>query len=437
MARLRTLLTLLAAVFMVGTLLGGPAWAATPSDGPTTTTGSNSGPSPEGLGATSGTATFGIQPAKAKTVDGRAGFSYAATAGAVVHDYVAVSNYSKTALSLHVYATDAYNTATGGYTLLPSTQKATDSGLWITLDETFVTLPSKTTAIIPFTLRVPKDASPGDHAGGIVASLTTMTHDAKGNQIAVESRVGTRVAVRVSGKLTFQLSVTKVSAVYHQSINPFGSGSATVSYVVTNTGDVRLIGTQAVTITSLFGGSEQSLPIPAIKELLPHDSMEVTTQVYNVTPSFAGTARVTVTPEPFPGDIDPPFTEAGGSATATAGLVAIPWPLIVLILIVLAAALFGWRRHRQGKMIKSAGSKGGPGGPGGPKRPVGSTKTTTPRPRPKVTAPAPTTKRAGVKSGTGVAAAGAKQGTAMPAAKTKTSAATAGQVPKPKPKPAQ
>jgi len=400
MARLRKLLLLPAAVVMIGSLLGGTAWAsgsptASPQDGPTVTTGSGSGTSPEGLGTSSGKATFGIQPAKAKGVDGRDGYSYAATPGAVVHDYVAVSNYSSAPLSLHIYSTDAYNTATGGFTLLASTQKATTVGLWITLAETFVTLPAKSTAIIPFILKVPQNASPGDHAGGIVASLTTMTHDAKGNQIAVESRVGDRVAVRVSGKLRFQLAVSKVSAVYHESADPFGSGSATVSFIVTNTGNVRLTGTQRVNISSLFG-SEQSAAIPSIKELLPGDSMQVSAQVDDVPPSFFGTARVTVVPQPYPGDIDPPFADQSGSATATAGLIAFPWPLILLVLLVLAAGLLVWRRRRQTKVITSGGGSGGPSRPAGPApRAAGPKKATVPgqstpaRPRPKVNVPAP------------------------------------------------
>lgn len=405
MARLRSLLTLLVAVAMTSALLAGAAWAAgatpTPTVGPAATGAAQPGTSPSATGTSSGNATFGIQPATAKGVDSRDSFAYAATGGSIKTDYVAITNYSTTPLQLHVYATDAYNTADGGFTVLPSTTKPTDLGLWITLAQTFINIPAKSTAIMPFVLRVPMNAAPGDHTGGIVVSLTTMTHDSKGNQVAVESRVGSRVSVRVPGALRAKLAVSDVSAVYHGTLNPFGNGSATVSYVVTNTGNVRLIGTQAVRLTSLFGGSEQSSPIAAIKELLPGDSMKVTTQISGVSPSFTATVRITVTPAGYPGDLDPPFS----SVEQTATMIAIPWPLIVLILLIAAGVFVLWRRRRLSRAAGGAG--GGPGGgkpktpgSGGPARP--GVKTTAPRPTvngtkvnppkvnvPKVTVPAP------------------------------------------------
>ena len=447
MARPRSIPTLVAAVAMACALFTGSAWAApapdaAPTTGPTATApaAGPSGLSPSADGTAAGNATFGIQPATAKGVDTRSAISYAATGGSMETDHIAVTNYSSDPLSLHVYATDAYNTADGGFSVLPSTTKPTDLGLWITLAETFITIPGKSTAIIPFTLKVPANAAPGDHTGGIVASLTTMTHDAKGNQVAVESRVGTRVSVRVPGALRAQLSVTDISAVYHNSVNPFGSGSATISYIVTNTGNVRLIGTQAVRVSSLFGGTEQSAPIGAIKELLPGDSMRVTTQVAGVTPSFSATARISVTPAGYPGDLDPAFS----TVVRTGSMAAVPWALIVLILLVLGAAYLAWRRYRLGRVLRGAGGSGGPGdggpggtgGPGGPKtrgtgvRTPGSgsgspartgSKTVAPRPatgagKPKTTVPAPKVTVPKV---------------AVPAPKAKASAAKANQNPKP------
>ncbi|HEV2639161.1 MAG TPA: DUF916 domain-containing protein [Actinocrinis sp.] len=437
MARPRSILTFLAAVAMTSALFTGSAWAAPTSPaGPaapaTAQSGDPSGLSPSADGTASGNATFGIQPATAKGVDGRSTISYAANGGSQETDHIAVTNYSSDPLSLHVYATDAYNTADGGFSVLPSTQKPTDLGLWITLAQTFLTIPAKSTAIIPFTLKVPANAAPGDHAGGIVASLTTMTHDAKGNQVAVESRVGTRVAVRVPGALHAQLSVTKVSAVYHGTLNPFGGGSATVSYVVTNTGNIRLTGTQDVRVSSMVGGSEPGTPIAAIKELLPGDSMRVTTEVYGVTPSFSATARVSVTPAGYPGDIDPAFT----TVVQSASMVAIPWPLIILILLLAAGAYLFWRRRRIRKLLAAGGNTDGRGRPGGGSTPGGGPTSKAPggpaRTGPKTTAPKPSTSTTAKPRATVPAPkAGAGSRTTVPAPKAKASAATANQNPKP------
>jgi hypothetical protein len=384
MARLRSLLTVLVAVAMTGTVLTGSASAL-------------AGPGlSQDSGTSSHTATFGIQPATAKGVDNRDSFAYEATGGAIKTDYVAITNYSTAPLQLHLYATDAYNTADGGFTVLPSTTKPRDIGLWVSFGENFLTVPAKTTDILPFILRVPENATPGDHTGGIMVSLTTIAAGAKGSQIAVESRVGARLAVRVPGALHAQLTVTNVSVDYHNTINPFGDGSATVSYIVNNTGNVRLAGTQAVRVTSLFGGSELSAPIAAVKELLPGNSMRVVTQVSGVLPSFTSTVRITVVPVAFPGDLDPAFS----SVERTATMLTIPWPLIILLLLLAAGVFLLWRRRRRsGDPAEGGGpEKPKPTAParsGGPARTPAKTGPRTTAPKPKVTAPAP---KAGVKS---------------------------------------
>jgi hypothetical protein len=417
MARFRSLLALMAAVAMSGTLLTGAAVAAAapPQSAVAQSALSQSvlrqAPSgSSGSGApSSSTATFGIQPATAKGVDNRDSFAYEATGGSVKVDYVAIANYSAAPLQLHVYATDAYNTADGGFTVLPSTTKPTDLGLWITFNQEFITIPAKSTAIMPFTLKVPANAAPGDHTGGIMVSLTTMAYDAKGNQIAIESRVGSRVEVRVPGALHSQLTVSHISVVYHNTLNPFGDGSATVSYLVTNSGNIRLTGTQSVRVTSLFGGSVPSASIAPIKELLPGNSMRVTTQVHGVLPSFTSTVRITVAPGAYIGDIDPKLS----SIEQTATMLTIPWPLILLLLLIAAAAFLFWRRWRQSGELAEAAAKPRPGGGGNGGGNGGPTRT-SPRPgpkatapKPKVTAPAPKPKSGAVASKTVASKAGA------------------------------
>lgn len=396
MARLRSLLAGLAAAAMAGTLMSGPAAAATAAATPQPL------PNPSGTGASgpaASNATFGIQPATAKGPDNRDGFTYEATPGAMKVDYAAITNYTTAPVSLHVYATDAYNSQDGGFTVLPSTTKPRDVGLWIELAKQFLTIPGKTTVVMPFTLRVPANASVGDHAGGIMAALTTMAYDAKGNQVAIESRVGSRVALRVPGKLSGAVTVTAVSVSYHDPWNPFGSGYATVSYTVNNTGDVRLSGTQSVRISSLIGGSKDSSPIAGIKELLPGDSVRMTTRVGGVLPSLTGTVRITVGPAAFADDVDPKMSSVSQSTT----MIAMPWSFLVL-LVLLGTLGYLYRRHR--RQTRRDGGGGDAGKKPTPKPTVPSARgttsksaasktdtgprTTAPRPKARVTAPVPT-----------------------------------------------
>jgi len=347
MSRLRSLIKALAATLVAGALLAGPASAGTPPR-----TDPTPSPAPSG-----GAATFGIQPATQTARDKtRDFFTYQATPGAQKTDYIAVSNYSTSPLKLRIYATDAYNTADGGFTVLPLATKPRDVGLWVSFPTTVVTLQAKSSQILPFTLKVPNDAKPGDHVGGIMLSLTTQAADAKGGQIEVESRVGTRLQVRVPGALKAQLTVSHVSVTYHGSSIPFGSGSVTVSYTVANTGNVRLSGTQKVHVSSLFGGSQPSLPIADVKELLPGEQERVTATVKSVLPSFSSTAHISVVPTPVVGDIDPVLAAVDESSSVA----TIPWSTILLVLLLGGiGGVWVWRRRVRARRVAAAKAKKG------------------------------------------------------------------------------
>ena len=346
MSRLRSLIKALAATLVAGALLAGPASAGTPP---------RTDPTPSPAPSGSGAATFGIQPATQTARDKtRDFFTYQATPGAQKTDYIAVSNYSTSPLKLRIYATDAYNTADGGFTVLPLATRPRDVGLWVSFPTTVVTLQAKSSQILPFMLKVPNDAKPGDHVGGIMLSLTTQAADSKGGQIEVESRVGTRLQVRVPGALKAQLAVSHVSVTYHGSSIPFGSGSVTVSYTVENTGNVRLSGTQKVHVSSLFGGSQPSLPIADVKELLPGDQERVTATVKSVLPSFSSTAHISVVPTPVVGDIDPVLAAVDeNSSVAT-----VPWSTLLLVLLLAGiGGVWVWRRRVRARRVAAAKAK--------------------------------------------------------------------------------
>jgi hypothetical protein len=297
--------------------------------------------------------TFGIEPSGARHTDARPHFSFGVTPGASLTDHVAALNYSAKPLSLQVYATDALNTATGGFTLLAPNIKPTGAGSWITLPKRFatVTVPAGTakgpgTVIIPFSLKVPDTASPGDHVGGIIASLQTKGENATGQNVILNQRIGTRVFVRVAGTLSPKLTVTGLHASYKGTINPVGKGSVAVRYIVKNTGNVELALNQGVTVTGLLG-SKRQIAGPTVPLLLPGDSLSETAKVNGVWPEF--TAKVSVTAQPLAaaGDADPHLL----AVSASTHLLAIPWALIVLIVLLIALIWAGItlrRRRRSG-----------------------------------------------------------------------------------------
>lgn len=288
-------------------------------------------------------ATFGIRTASATAPDNRGRFIFGATSGAVVKDHVAITNVSQQQLNLRVYAADAFNTPEGGFDLLATGKPSRDIGTWIKLGRESVALPPGGQEIVPFTVTVPRDAPPGDHAAGIVASLLTEQSNTDGSKVAVDTRVGTRMYVRVAGELRPQLSIEDLDVAYHDNLNPFGSGRVTVNYTVRNTGNVRLEGAQAVRVDLPWGSSVDSAPLKRIPELLPGNGMSMSVEVPGVWPVALPTAVVRLEPASPDGDVNPPThtTEVQDS------LLAIPWSQLgILVALVLALFLLRWYRKR-------------------------------------------------------------------------------------------
>ncbi|WP_326837819.1 DUF916 domain-containing protein [Amycolatopsis rhabdoformis] len=289
--------------------------------------------------------TFGVRPATAKAPDNRPSFGYGATPGAVVKDYVAVSNVGTTPVTLKIYASDAFNTPEGGFDLLASGKKSVDVGAWTKPAQTTVSLKPRSVSIVPFSLTIPANATPGDHAAGIVAALTTEQTGANGQRVSVEQRVGARIYLRVTGQLTPRLAITGLTGTYDPT--PFGRGDATVSYVVRNTGNTRLSGTQRLGVSTPWGSTVDSAALPPIPELLPGGLIKVTTKVSGLLPAGWLDATVHVDPHPVAG-----FTDPVQPVEETLTLSAVPWAflgiLLVLILGVLAVVFTRRRRRRAG-----------------------------------------------------------------------------------------
>ncbi|MGI5501365.1 DUF916 domain-containing protein [Lentzea sp. CA-135723] len=285
-------------------------------------------------------ATFGVRPATAEAPDSRSDFSYSATPGAVVKDFVAVSNVSAQPLKLRVYASDAFNTPEGGFDLLPSGRESTDLGKWVVADRPEVEVGPRSTVIVPFALTVPANATPGDHTAGLVASLTTEATGTDGQRVAVEQRVGARIYLRVSGDLAPRLSIEGLTASYHG--RWFGSGETKLSYVVRNTGNVRLGGKQKVWVETPWGSVVDGPALGDLPELLPGSTFRVSAVVPGVLPAgwIDGVAHI----DPVAQAGTSPLPAVAEARTTTA---APPWIVVIALLgIALVLVLLTLRRRR-------------------------------------------------------------------------------------------
>ncbi|NED83319.1 DUF916 domain-containing protein, partial [Streptomyces sp. SID11233] len=79
--------------------------------------------------------------------------------------------------------------------------------------------------------------------------------------------------------------------------DPFARGDATLTYTVHNTGNAAVAARQTAGLTGPFGWFTAHVRKPKdTPELLPGERWKVTVPATGVTPSFALTAKITLTP---------------------------------------------------------------------------------------------------------------------------------------------
>lgn len=268
--------------------------------------------------------------------------------GATVTEHVVVTNYSDQAVTFRPVASDGVVSETGAFDLLPSDVEPVDVGSWISIVDR-VDVPAGQSALVPFALTVPADATPGDHPGGIVASVLQEGGAAGGPAVGVETRVGTRIHLRVTGEIQPSLTITDLSTRYATSWNPLEGGTVHVSYTVVNDGNVRLGSIQQHDVAGLFGldaGGEgpSGSVLAQQREVLPGQETRVTSAITGVWPLARLTTTVSGFQQPVGEDV---ISGALPGAAAEVTSWAVPWPqLVVLALVILLVVGLVMRRRR-------------------------------------------------------------------------------------------
>ena len=149
---------------------------------------------------------------------------------------------------------------------------------WIDFDgPTSVEVPAQTPengygyVIVPFTVTIPADAEPGDHVGGVVASLLTGVGRRELPRTSSSSSASRRASTSPSTARRSPASTSRRRG----DLQPgalFGPGSMEVTYTVPNTGNVRMAVEPSVDVAGPFGllaraatvtGSTSSCPVAA------------------------------------------------------------------------------------------------------------------------------------------------------------------------------
>lgn len=283
-------------------------------------------------------ASWVVRTAANELGDDRPNYSYTVNPGDQVSDGLVVVNRGTTPLDLSVYAADGFTTKSGRLDLLTRNAKSTGVGVWVRPAAASVHILPGKSAEVPFTVTVPAGAEPGDHLGGIVASLS---------EGKLDRRVGIRIHLRVGGALEPRVAVEDLRVRYAGTPNPFGTGDATLTYTVHNTGNAILAARSTAAVNGPFGRWRvPAKDIADTPQLLPGETWQVSVPLEDVTPAVSLAAKVSLVPllADAAGSIAP---LAATSATSQAW--AVPWTLLLVVLLVVALVVAGLLAVRRGR----------------------------------------------------------------------------------------
>ena len=267
-----------------------------------------------------------------------------------MYDHVAVLNQAASPVALSVYSADVVQADGGGLAARGRTDTDSDAGAWIHVDAPgSVEVPAQTAetgygfVIVPFSVTIPADAEPGDHLGGVIASLSTLGQgDENSPSINLEQRVAARVYITVAGDLVPGLQVDTVSAV-RSGTDLLGRGSVRVTYTLRNSGNQRIAVQVGARVAGPFGLAPRTAAPAAVDELLPGGVVEQSVEVPDAWPLLRDSVTVTARASAAPNGSDPGLQPV----VARTGIWAVPWVLLgLLLLLVLLAVLGGARRRR-------------------------------------------------------------------------------------------
>ncbi|GLW17786.1 hypothetical protein Stsp01_45290 [Streptomyces sp. NBRC 13847] len=223
--------------------------------------------------------------------------------------------------------------------------RGSGAGRGISLASKEVRIPPHTRAGVPFTVTVPRDATPGGRSGTLLAT-------------GVGKGAGRRTVplhLRVTGPVLSALTVEKVSV-------RRAGGAALIRYTLVNRGTTVLRPRIAVRADGLFGPLLGRAARTRPPVLAPGRAVDLT-ETWSAPPALdAVEVRLTA-------------TAAGGAHdAATASYTAVPWGVLAAPPLLLAAGAGGvvvLRRRRRGSGPGGSRAEGAAPGPDGGTRPSG------------------------------------------------------------------
>ena len=290
-------------------------------------------------------------PPEGETTTPRSYFILEGDPGTTIKDKVRIQNRTSAPITFRLYGADGYNTTQDGFFALRDHDfEMVDVGSWVRPVTSQVTVYGRTQVDIPITIRIPENATPGDHVGGVVAMNVEVESRQQGDSfdVGIVRAVGARMYLRVSGPTTPAVAVTGVHLDHDRGLLPWsGAGKGTVTYTIENTGNVRLSPQAVIRLSGLFG-ERGSFDQPDLVDLLPGQRAELQQRVDSI-PAFGRlTTSVAVT------------AEGGVRDEASATTWLVPWPGVLLVVALLGLLAWYLRRRRSALARRLAAAEEAP-----------------------------------------------------------------------------
>lgn len=191
---------------------------------------------------------FGGRPAYPRADNPRTEsiFVHTLQPGDIQEEGVLTVNNTAGQKTMLVYAVDSTPSTGGAFACAQASDAKKDTGAWITLEKSEVTLEPGANELVPFTISIPQNAGVGEHNGCIVMQEKKEKAQA-GSGASLSFRTGLRVAITIPGELTRKLELVGFT------VTKGKDNSFLLHPQVKNTGNVS-IDANARVITRYFFG---------------------------------------------------------------------------------------------------------------------------------------------------------------------------------------
>ncbi|MEZ4087401.1 MAG: LysM peptidoglycan-binding domain-containing protein [Candidatus Gracilibacteria bacterium] len=177
-------------------------------------------------------------------------FNFEVQPGESIESSIIVRNLGRDDITVATYSADGTNSSQGTFALTSKSHEQKFLGTWVTFESPQTTIKAQDEVVIPFTLTIPANATPGNYGGGIAveASSAELKGDDELSQagaVSTSARIYIRTFVSVPGeaindysweKFTFNGKSDNNRSQFHFSFKNNGNSIAIVEPKITLSG---------------------------------------------------------------------------------------------------------------------------------------------------------------------------------------------------------